>query len=780
MQDTKQNNIFTKSVLTVLLSFVFLSPISLSITAEKALAQNPPADASELNNNTNFEINTTNSNPTNTTNDPINGGGFEINNTGVTSADSILNQQVNVRDQTQIINTQTQSTSVPDSLAVNEGGWEQTIGNAILQIAAYITYFGGSILQLAIKELVFGMGTLLKDGIGYSIDSIWSIIRDICNLAFIFGFIYVGIRTIINPDSADTKRFLAQIIIGALLINFSLFFTKIVIDFSNFSAVQIYNAMIDNPEGDISYAFAQKLGVTSLYTPPSTPDQLAAVTGAGHLWFYVMGAIMLVVAGFVLAAGGILLVVRFVILILIMMFSPILFAATIFPKTEKYAEELWGELISYSFFAPVYLLLLIASLKVLEGATTALGIGTTTTLSEGLLNGKTDSYGVILNFVIVIMFLIFSLQVAQRMGIGGGKMAVSAGNAIRGKVQGAIGRNTVGRIGEKLAKNQDESRKSNSRFRQFYAASLRGTGIDAVAQSAKKTKFGSSQSRADVVTENKEVAAARARNKTTSDISDAIAKSATIDADPNASQSDKDTARVQMERAVANASTDQLLALLKKHESNTQEYATIVANMSESQVASLTNAKQEDFDDGKKVKLKNKRKLIAEQRYSSAATRDTLSRANTDELASMSSEFLSREEHAMRLNSSQMDDLRKKLTKTEFTILSKAREKALENLAQGTIIDGKGSDHILNQKPGEIAKMPAKVLESLADKLSVATLTKIVADGTLSKTDEGNIRTKITNAINTIPANATPQRNAQLAVLLDFMTNTDVGKRFGN
>ena len=757
MQDTQKNNIFTKSVLTVLLSFIFLSPISLSITAEKALAQNPPADVSELNNNT-----------------------FEINNTGVTSADSILNQQVNIRDQTQISNTQAQGTPVPDSLAVNKGGWEQTIGNAILQIAAYITYFGGSILQFTINQLVFEMGTLLKDGIGYSIDSIWSIIRDICNLVFIFGFIYVGIRTIINPDSADTKRFLAQIIIGALLINFSLFFTKIVIDFSNFSAVQIYNAMIDNPGGDISYAFAQKLGVTSLYTPPSTPDQLAAVTGAGHLWFYVMGAIMLVVAGFVLAAGGILLVVRFVALILIMMFSPILFAATIFPQTEKYAKELWEKLISYSFFAPVYLLLLIASLKVLEGATTALGIGTTTTLSEGLLNGKTDSYGVILNFVIVIMFLIFSLQVAQRMGIRGGEMAVSAGNAIRGKVQGAIGRNTVGRVGEKLAKSQDESRKSNSRFRQFYAASLRGTGIDAVAQSAKKAKFGDSQSRAEVVTENKEVAAARARNKTTSDISDAIAKSATIDADPNASQSDKDTARVQMERAVANASTDQLLALLKKHESNTQEYATIVANMSESQVTSLTNAKQEDFDDGKKTKLRNQRRLIAEQRYSSAATRDALSRANTDELASMSSEFLSREEHAMRLNSSQMDDLRKKLTKTEFTILSKAREKALESLAQGTIIDGKGSDHILNQKPGEIAKMPAKVLVSLADKLSVATLTKIVADGTLSKTDEGNIRTEITNAINTIPANATPQRNAELAVLLDFMTNTDVGKRFGN
>lgn len=410
-----------------MLSFVFLSPISLLVTAEKALAQSP------------FEINNTNAEPVDITNDPINGGGFEVNNTGVTGTD--LNQIPNIQNQTQ---RQPEGLIKNNTVTKNTGGWEQTIGNAILQIAAYITYFGGSILEIAIEKLVFGMGTLLKDGIGNSIDSIWTIIRDISNLAFIFGFIYVGIRTIINPDSADTKRFLAQIIIGALLINFSLFFTKIVIDFSNYSAVQIYNTMINNPDGNISYAFAQKLGVTGLYAPPSTPDRLAAVTGAGHLWFYVMGAIMLVVAGFVLAAGGILLIVRFVALIFIMMFSPILFAATIFPQTEEYATDLWAKLISYSFFAPVYLLLLIASLKVLEGATNALGIGATATVAEGILSGKSDSYGVILNFVIVIMFLIFSLQVAQKMGVKGGEMAVSAGKNLRQRGQRALGASTAG------------------------------------------------------------------------------------------------------------------------------------------------------------------------------------------------------------------------------------------------------------------------------------------------------------------------------------------------
>jgi|GEM_PF-1544350 len=751
MQDTQKNNMLIKTILTVFLLFTFLAPISFSLKTYQAHALGPA---------------TTSDTPAvDADTDPV-----PPKNAIATRGDATQESENFVSRSASFVGGKIYDYTIGAAIAI--------IGNLILSLAAAFTWVGGKLLELTLAELVFGMGNQINSqALGTAIDSIWSLIRDICNLAFIFGFIYVGIYTIIDPEKADTKRFLSRIIIGALLINFSLFFTKIVIDFSNFSSVVIYTAMVESPEtSTITGKIVSQLGLTTLYASPGA--QILADIGSGKsIWFFIMGAIFLLVAAFVFFAASFLLVTRFVALVLIMVASPVLFAATVFPKTKSYADDIWKKLFSYAFFAPVYLLLTLITIKLMD----ALGVSST---QDKFVNALTDTSGtafsVILNFVVIIFFLVSSLTIAKRMGIEGGEMAVSAGKAIRGKVQGAIGRNTVGRLGEKLAKNQDESRKSNSRFRQFYAASLRGTGIDAVAQSAKKAKFGSSQSRAEVVTENKEVAAARARNKTTSDISDAIAESATIDADPNASQSDKDTARVQMERAIANASTDQLLALLKKHESNTQEYATIVANMSESQVTSLTNAKQEDFDDGKKTKLRNQRRLIAEQRYSSAATRDALSRANADELASMSSEFLSREEHAMRLNSSQMDDLRKKLTKTEFENLSKSRERALERLAQGTIIDGKGSGHILNQKPGEIAKMPAKVLVSLADKLSVATLTKIVADGTLSKTDEGNIRTEITNAINTIPANATPQQNAQLAVLLDFMTNTDVGKRFGN
>ena len=106
------------------------------------------------------------------------------------------------------------------------------IGNFILTIASGVTWMGAQLLDASINYFILQIGTLIADGssIGNAITNAWVMIRDICNLAFIFGFIYLGIRTILDSDNSNTKRMLASIIIGALLINFSLFFAKIIID----------------------------------------------------------------------------------------------------------------------------------------------------------------------------------------------------------------------------------------------------------------------------------------------------------------------------------------------------------------------------------------------------------------------------------------------------------------------------------------------------------------------------------------------------------------------
>lgn len=325
----------------------------------------------------------------------------------------------------------------------------QYIGYAILGIASMITYIGGFLLDQSLGYFVLNIRDLIHgSGFNDTLTTMWSLLRDICNLAFIFGFIYVGIKLIIDADDSFTKRQLASIIIGALLINFSLFFVKIVIDVSNYIAVEVYNTLTIAPAAsstgttqvNIAAKFASLLGISGYFGPPK-PDDFANITGAGGLSFYFMGAIMLIVAGFVLAAGAILLVIRFVALVLLMIFSPLLFAATVFPATAHYAEELWHKLFNYSFFAPAYLFLLFLSIKVLEAFSTQINPDGKT-LSMGV--STPDSFAVVLNFIVVIMFLILTLQASIKFGIAGGDKALSIGKDLRNRGQRALGSGTFG------------------------------------------------------------------------------------------------------------------------------------------------------------------------------------------------------------------------------------------------------------------------------------------------------------------------------------------------
>ena len=69
----------------------------------------------------------------------------------------------------------------------------------------------------------------------------WAIVRDFSNIFFILILLYIGIKVILGLGGTDVKKMIAHVIIMALLINFSMFMTKIVIDTSNILALIFYN-----------------------------------------------------------------------------------------------------------------------------------------------------------------------------------------------------------------------------------------------------------------------------------------------------------------------------------------------------------------------------------------------------------------------------------------------------------------------------------------------------------------------------------------------------------
>jgi hypothetical protein len=71
----------------------------------------------------------------------------------------------------------------------------------------------------------------------------WKLIRDISNIFFIIILVWTGLSTVFGFNKVSIKSVVPQLIINALLINFSLFGTRVVIDIANITARVFYNTM---------------------------------------------------------------------------------------------------------------------------------------------------------------------------------------------------------------------------------------------------------------------------------------------------------------------------------------------------------------------------------------------------------------------------------------------------------------------------------------------------------------------------------------------------------
>jgi len=69
----------------------------------------------------------------------------------------------------------------------------------------------------------------------------WSIVRDLSNIFFILILLYVAFQKILGLGGHEAKKTIAHVVIVALLINFSMFFTNVVIDTSNILARVFYS-----------------------------------------------------------------------------------------------------------------------------------------------------------------------------------------------------------------------------------------------------------------------------------------------------------------------------------------------------------------------------------------------------------------------------------------------------------------------------------------------------------------------------------------------------------
>ncbi|NQV93256.1 type IV secretion system protein [Candidatus Kaiserbacteria bacterium] len=360
-------------------------------------------------------------------------------------------------------------------------------------ISSFFVYIAGQLLNFTVLETVLKFGTHFTAIEG--IDSAWGTLRDLANIFFIFGLLTIAISTILGATNYGYKKLLARLIIVALIINFSLFFTKFVIDSSNIFALQFYQgASVSDSDGSngIANTFMQHLGVTSIWETDNVLKTLNELNyspsgGFGLMFLYsIFTSIFLMITAFVFIFAAIMLITRAVGFILLAILSPLAFAAFVVPNTQKWTDKWWSKLWQYAIFAPVLLMLFWVIANIIPDIT-ATFVGK----DAGLLDSfspnpqeRSASIGMMLNFIILISLMLASIMIANELSIKGSEGLTKVGKNL-GKfgtrtalrlpfgLAGAFGRATVGR-GAKFASESNFAGRMALRSPKVGGALLRG------------------------------------------------------------------------------------------------------------------------------------------------------------------------------------------------------------------------------------------------------------------------------------------------------------------
>ena len=342
----------------------------------------------------------------------------------------------------------------------------------IFKIASVLLGVAGMLFNWVMLALVFEFARYLGNSEGMLLA--WSILRDFANIGLLFGFLFLGIATILDLHSYPWKKTLPMLIIYAVLLNFSLFISQAVIDVANVVSATLYrtgfeietcttSAERDNTwlecaiNGGVASAFLERTRIaTSLKEEYSAGSFIEGArqqitNPLGNILQYIVLALLVSVAAVVLFAASFMFISRAVVLAFLMVTSPIGFAGMAIPGLKKLADDWWDKLIKQAFFAPIFLLLLLVALKLTEGLA---AIGGSGGLGSAITSGAVNS-GPFLMFALVTGFFIGALMIADKFGIYASEWATkTAGGFVGGTVLGGAawaGRNTLGKYANRVA-----------------------------------------------------------------------------------------------------------------------------------------------------------------------------------------------------------------------------------------------------------------------------------------------------------------------------------------
>ncbi len=379
----------------------------------------------------------------------------------------------------------------------------------LLKPSSWVLWASGVAFNYSI-DFTLNFGKFIRDqGLGTSGSGAiylgWSAIRDLINVGFIFILLYAGIATILDLGGYGVKQTVIKVVIAALLLNFSLFFTKALIDMSNLVALQFYTRVLSAADqansgssltlagesqpgkgwdSGLSVGFINALGLKSIWVSKDNQSGNQATSAFGTISAGQMiiiclgGSAFILVTAFVLFMATIRFLYRSIVLIFLMILSPIGFVGDAIPQLAGPAKKWRGRLGNNLMFAPAYMAIfyvvaLIVFGKNIGPSQVATNSGAGLTGFGALFKGDVSSAGLMFWFVMIIGLMIGTqiaadsfadkLDMADSFKKKAKGWAASFGNSAKGgfglasagsEAAGYAGRRAVGNTGIALSQNK--------------------------------------------------------------------------------------------------------------------------------------------------------------------------------------------------------------------------------------------------------------------------------------------------------------------------------------
>lgn len=336
-------------------------------------------------------------------------------------------------------------------------------GNCLLitlgWVGNLITYMFGSLLWISSK--IFDISIFLSISSIKSwfdadfVKNVWIVIRDIANIFFVFILLYIAIGTIFELNNIGSpQKMVVNVIVIALLVNFSGFFVRTTVDVANVIAYEFYSNMSGGSGGVLKMSnlgtnFISKLDLAKYYVKPdgeTSAPQIERLSFTGVILQTFGNILLILAASFVLLVASILFIIRSIVLLVVYIFSPIALTTYVVPGFKKIYDQWLNALIKQSLYAPAFLIPLYVVFTLLGGKDSS-GKSTGITGLIASQGGVADgSLFLIMADILILGLMISCIFIAQKMGAIGVDTATNLAN----KASQAASR-PISRYGGRLA-----------------------------------------------------------------------------------------------------------------------------------------------------------------------------------------------------------------------------------------------------------------------------------------------------------------------------------------